>query len=106
MGGKGILNRGEAKQLVQGLVDATSARLTERLEKLKEAREDPKQVDALLSAFDISGDGKVEKDEFIQKAMEGYQLHLDSDNEVEDDEDGEVEPPAKKPRTKEGGDES
>lgn len=83
--GTGVLNRAEAKQLVQLLADESSERLRERLDKLKEARSDPAQVDAFLSAFDISGDGKVEKDEFVKKAMEGYNIPLDLDEEEEEE---------------------
>uniref|UniRef100_A0A7S1L1J4 EF-hand domain-containing protein n=1 Tax=Alexandrium catenella TaxID=2925 RepID=A0A7S1L1J4_ALECA len=113
----GVLDRAQAKQLVQLLADDTCKKLSEKIEKLQEARKDGAQVDAFLNAFDISGDGKVEKYEFIKKAMEGYEIHVDDDEQAEDEEAEEAvkegvpqkfedceepaEPPKKKARVEE-----
>mmetsp|Transcript_110611 Transcript_110611/g.312812 ORF Transcript_110611/g.312812 Transcript_110611/m.312812 type:complete len:216 (-) Transcript_110611:61-708(-) len=96
--GDGVLDRKEAKRLVDGLVGATEERLREGLERLKEARSDPAQVDALLGAFDLSKDGNVAKEDFIRKAQEGYEipLYLDDDEAEEQEEEEDKGPEAAK----------
>jgi len=49
--------------------------------------EDPKTIDAVVSAFDTDGDGKISKQEFLDKATSGYDI---------------LEPPKKKAKAGEG----
>ncbi|CAE8614194.1 unnamed protein product [Polarella glacialis] len=83
--GDGRLSREEAKKMLFA-IDANAFKAKkEQIAKLDAAIQDSATVDKLLDAFDITRDGKVSKAEFLQKAMEGYDVT--------------GEPPSKKAKT-------
>jgi len=84
--GNGTLDWKECKLLVTDLVKETLKTHKDRGDELNAVLEDPGTVQKLMVAFDGDGDGNVSKDEFVQKAMQGYSLPLPPQDE----------PPAKK----------
>jgi len=108
----GVLDRKEATQLYHlvndNAVKALKAKknaaikdLDEQIAALEAAKKDEGQVDKLLSAFDVNGDGKVTQEEFIKAARAGYSIIL-VDHDTEGDES--KEPDAKRQKVDEKGD--
>lgn len=78
--GDGKLDAREAKQLVVKLAEF-------HIKRLEEAKDDPDYIQGVLRDFDADRDGQVAKEEFIQKAIEGYRLPLEASPDFEDDDE-------------------
>mmetsp|Transcript_10202 Transcript_10202/g.19329 ORF Transcript_10202/g.19329 Transcript_10202/m.19329 type:complete len:161 (-) Transcript_10202:240-722(-) len=72
--GNGVLDRNEAKKLVQDMIRISCEGLQQKIDSLRAALNDEATVDELVNSIDLDKDGRITKSEFVAKAMFGVQL--------------------------------
>lgn len=92
--GSGALDLSEVATLVKDMATATIKRVVRKIDALQAATDTPAASASLFASFDTSGDGQVQREEFVAAATKGVQvLHG-----VVDDEDDAVLAAAKRAR--------
>jgi Ca2+-binding EF-hand superfamily protein len=85
--GNGTLDLGEVSNMVKDIGRATLKRIERKTSALEAALVNQAASASLFNAFDTSGDGKVQHEEFIALATKGVRVLRDVVDEEDEDED-------------------
>ena len=74
--GNGYLDADEVRNLFKHQANVSCDLLQRQMDRVCSSLDDPTTTDALLRELDISGDGKVQQEEFVKLAMGGIRIPI------------------------------